>query len=549
MEIFDTCFSPDQKTVVTAGLDGVTRVWNFAENTTEGKTFHNNTGAGVHFLPDGRSFLTSDFVTPDPEDNRPARERLWDCRSGNQVAGPFNHAGALRSIAFTLDGTVYARGNWQSAQLFRTDTGAEIHQPLMHPNVVLAVAFTPDESILATGCADGLVRFWDRATKTVIEPSLKHEKRVNKIEFSRDGKLLLTIGEDAARLWDWKARTEVGPALREPLGVRTAALHPDGKIVAVASNDGTVRFWNVEDGTPLNRLIANLELVNVVCFLPDGKSLLTSGSDGSTHIWDYATCLPAARPFQRNGRVEWTDINRDGTLIVTGGSDPIVHLYDVPQPVTDTPRNFRRRLERLLGAELGSGQQVRVLDTKEWQQRADPSENGRRELPGSAAGDPPQPAVVPINPVKKPNKPITNFNDPAFKQWQKGVAALPAEQQVEAVAQKLVELNPEFDGKFTGYFPKSTLQIENGVVTEFGFLSDNVTDITPVRALRGLNSLSCEGSGWPRSPLSDLSPLKGMRLVRLRCERHGGVRFVAAQRDASHRPVLSRHVCDGPVAA
>ena len=49
--------------------------------------------------------------------------------------------------------------------------------------------------------------------------------------------------------------------------------------------------------------------------------------------------------------------------------------------------------------------------------------------------------------VKPDRKPITNINDPAFQQWMKTVAALPAEKQVEAVAKKLQELNPGFDGK------------------------------------------------------------------------------------------------------
>ena len=58
-----------------------------------------------------------------------------------------------------------------------------------------------------------------------------------------------------------------------------------------------------------------------------------------------------------------------------------------------------------------------------------------------------------LEPVKQavvavqPNKPA---NTPAFQQWMKDVAALPAEKQVEAVAKKLQELNPGFDGKVTG---------------------------------------------------------------------------------------------------
>ncbi len=111
-----------------------------------------------------------------------------------------------------------------------------------------------------------------------------------------------------------------------------------------------------------------------------------------------------------------------------------------------------------------------------------------------------------------PAKPITTFNDPAFQQWMKDVQALPAEKQVEAVAKKLMELNPGFDGKVTGFGGQGTPKIEKGVVTELGFVTDNVTDISPVRALGGLKILYCANG-----KLSDLSPLQGMNLTVLHC--------------------------------
>jgi predicted Ser/Thr protein kinase len=98
---------------------------------------------------------------------------------------------------------------------------------------------------------------------------------------------------------------------------------------------------------------------------------------------------------------------------------------------------------------------------------------------------------------------------PAFLVWQREVATLPAEQQVQAVAKKLQELNPEFDGTVTGAW--GAPQIENGVVTSFGFKTDKVTDISPVRAFRGLRSLVCQHV----SQLSDISPLEGMLLTTL----------------------------------
>ncbi len=111
------------------------------------------------------------------------------------------------------------------------------------------------------------------------------------------------------------------------------------------------------------------------------------------------------------------------------------------------------------------------------------------------------------------------WNKPAFQQWMKDVAALPAAQQIEAVSKKLMELNPGFDGKLTrgDVSGKSPPKIEKGVVTDIGFLTDNVTDISPVLALAELKNLVCRGSGYGKGELSDLSPLRGMPLTKLNC--------------------------------
>jgi serine/threonine protein kinase/Leucine-rich repeat (LRR) protein len=92
--------------------------------------------------------------------------------------------------------------------------------------------------------------------------------------------------------------------------------------------------------------------------------------------------------------------------------------------------------------------------------------------------------------------------------WRKKVAALPAEKQVQEVAARLKERNRGFDGKVTH-------QVEGGVVTEFGFVTDEVTDIAPVAALQGLHTLHCSGSDYGKGKLVDLSPLKDMKLTTL----------------------------------
>jgi serine/threonine protein kinase/Leucine-rich repeat (LRR) protein len=122
------------------------------------------------------------------------------------------------------------------------------------------------------------------------------------------------------------------------------------------------------------------------------------------------------------------------------------------------------------------------------------------------------------DPAKATTQPNQPWNTPAFQAWVKDVQVMPAEQQIEAVSKKLMELNPGFDGKVTGYDGKGTPKVDKDVVMEIGFLTDNVTNISPVRALTGLKSLSCGlVNAAVKGKLSDLSPLQGMKLNWLAC--------------------------------
>jgi Leucine-rich repeat (LRR) protein len=135
------------------------------------------------------------------------------------------------------------------------------------------------------------------------------------------------------------------------------------------------------------------------------------------------------------------------------------------------------------------------------------------------------PVVVATNTTTQPPTPVTpvttqpnqSWNTPVFQRWVKATQALPAEKQIEAVSQKLMELNPGFDGKLKGVDGTGTPRIENGVVTGVVFVTENVIDISPVRALTGLKLLKCGGEGAGKGKLSDLSPLSGIALTHLYC--------------------------------
>jgi hypothetical protein len=89
--------------------------------------------------------------------------------------------------------------------------------------------------------------------------------------------------------------------------------------------------------------------------------------------------------------------------------------------------------------------------------------------------------------------------------WERSVAALPAEKQVEAVAKRLKELNPGFDGQVTP-------TLLGPAVVGLRFNTDAVEDLSPLRALKQLESLTCWGTPPNAGKLADLTPLRGMKL-------------------------------------
>jgi hypothetical protein len=102
-------------------------------------------------------------------------------------------------------------------------------------------------------------------------------------------------------------------------------------------------------------------------------------------------------------------------------------------------------------------------------------------------------------------RPAAGFK-PVEAGWRTHVAELPANAQVVAVLEKLRERNPGFDGDLKPEF-------DNGRVVGLKLTTEKVTDLTPLQALPHLKQLILQGPGQ----LSDLAPLKGLRLEMLDC--------------------------------
>lgn len=122
----------------------------------------------------------------------------------------------------------------------------------------------------------------------------------------------------------------------------------------------------------------------------------------------------------------------------------------------------------------------------------------------------PLPTSLPLAPL--PAELLAPALDPPQKEWLHFVSSLPGAARLEAISVELRRRNPKFDGEVRVDWLDQKIDRILGIVV----ISDNVTDLMPVRALPELVSFAAPGQTSRSGKLEDLTPLLGLRLESLR---------------------------------
>ena len=352
-------FSPDGERILTSS--GFWRLQRAAAAVT--LLPHESVVTSARFAPDGRSFATATYD---------GNVSVWQPNGSRLLLPPIEHPKAVTDLEFSRNGELlatscrdgivrvwdtstaesklispvmgytvrFARFNPTSQRLFAGGgVGALLWDFTLNREIKLAdlsvsIAtgeFSPCGKFAAvalyTNSAWAVV-FYDIASGRRVGHSFPHGSSVRHMEFSPDGRYLLTAsGDGHARVWDIEAGQLRVQTLRHKAELTHAQFDNDAQRIVTASADGSARVWNAITGYPVIEPLLHRSLLDCVCFSPDGNRILTASRDGTARLWEAASGEPALPPMVHQGHVTAAGFSPDGRSILTASRDGTARLW------------------------------------------------------------------------------------------------------------------------------------------------------------------------------------------------------------------------------
>lgn len=238
-------FSRDGTHLYSGGYDATVRDWDLARRVVA-RSFYGPRGTiwTLDVSANGTALAAA---------GEDALIRIWKLDRAGSPLTLRGHGRNVWDIRFSPDGAHLASGSFDNdARIWDATTGNALHVLKGHRQAIVGLDYSPGGTMLATGADDSTIRFWrasDGARLRVIE----NGKHVDKVAFSPDGRWLASGGHARGALGTLWHELAGGGADGNSVRIWRVAdgalvtnlLHPDDVIYVAFSRDGR---WLVTSG-------------------------------------------------------------------------------------------------------------------------------------------------------------------------------------------------------------------------------------------------------------------------------------------------------------
>ncbi|MFN6536089.1 MAG: protein kinase domain-containing protein [Nostoc sp. EkiNYC01] len=267
--------------------------------------------------------------------------KLWEVGTGREIRTLSQDVFFGDSLAFSSDGQILASGsNDNTIKLWEVATGREIRTLTGYFKPVNCLAFSSNRRIIVSSSTDNTIKVCELATnpnwlqKIIIGIKIRtlrdHSKSVNFLALSNNGQILASASNDKTiKVWEVRTGREIRTLRGHSQSLNSLALSNDGQILASASNDKTIKLWKVTAGREIYTFTGHSEQVHCLAFSNNGQILASGSNDNTIKVWEVATGKEIRTLTAYNFLVISIALSKDGQILASGSWGNTIKLWEV----------------------------------------------------------------------------------------------------------------------------------------------------------------------------------------------------------------------------
>jgi WD40 repeat protein len=278
--VTDLDFSPDGQQLVATGEDDELRIWPLNGEPVRTYPGMAEAGRSLDFSPDGQTVVSSGRI------DNPA-PIVWQLESPlYRVVG--NHSAAVIAIAVSPDGkTLVSAGSDGLIKLWQPD-GTLLKTVSGHRAPIIYLAFSPDGTQFASSSFDGTLRLW-QADGTAIRTITGGDARLAGRAAFHPTAPEFAIGSEAQVVRRLQLDgTQLSAISTQSRLTSSVAWHPQGTQLAIGDGE-TIRLVAMAAGGISLDLVGHESRINDLDFLSNGRMLASASDDRTVRLWDVVT--------------------------------------------------------------------------------------------------------------------------------------------------------------------------------------------------------------------------------------------------------------------